>query len=418
VRVRVEHREAGTVTEHEFYSSPIRVGRNSLNDLPLPYPFVSGWHAVIRFDEAAARFYDLGSTNGTTMNDRRIGAGESAAFDGPIQLRIGDLDLVLSRGTLDVAAGQGPPPMADLLESPSRAAPKPSRRWMQAPGTDELKVGAIDTDEPSSRTTPRPNQTAHVPLGQVHATLSALRPMFDEARNARLRYERELHARVGQLPVHLREQAEDFIRREFGDDGSTGSTRAAPGTSSAVAQFSEQLVPELAPPVTDEEAQRFLKRVRDVLEACGKGLIELQNGQEQFGNEMGVRAVKEFTPLHTASSANNVLEYLLDWRHGGPHRVQELVGVFADVMIHQVALINGVVEGCRAILARLDPQEVERHAAKGWGAKDKAKWQSFVAKFREITGEDKVLVELLFGPEFARAYAEVGGEQSPRPEIA
>lgn len=405
VRIRVTHRENGTVSEHEFATSPVRLGRNPLNDLPLPYSFVSGWHAVIRFDETSARYFDLGSTNGTTMDGRRIAAGESAAFDDPVALCIGDLDLVLTRASL--LDGQH----VTQAHDPVAAARKPSRRWMQASGTDELKAGAIDTLDRGPHT-PRPNQTAQVPLGQVHATLAALRPMFDEARDARLRYERELRTRVGALPSHLREQAETFIRREFGDDGSPAA-RGGPGSAGAVAAFSEQMVPELAPPTTAEEAERFLKRVRDVLEACAKGMVELQNGQEQFGNEMGVRAVKEFTPLHTAASANNVLEYLLDWRHGGPHRVQELVGVFADVMIHQVALINGMVEGCRAVLARLDPEEIERLTPAGWGDKSPKKWQTFLARYRDLA-EDKALVELLFGAEFARAYAEVGGEQSPK----
>jgi type VI secretion system FHA domain protein len=402
VHIRVKHRGNGSVSEHEFATSPIRVGRNPLNDLSLPYSFVSGWHAVIRFDEASARFFDLGSTNGTTQDGRRISAGESAAFDGPVSLRIGDLDLVLTREGAEAAVA-GPAELA-----PVQVERKPKNRWMQSSGTDELRAGAIDTDDRSGRSTPRPNQTAHVPLGQVHATLASLRPMFDEVRESRQTYERELRARVSALPVHLRDQAETFIRREFGDEGPSRAGGGGP-----VASFSEQLVPELSPPTTSEEAERFLKRIRDVLEACAKGMVELQNGQEQFGNEMGVRAVKEFTPLHTAASANNVLEYLLDWRHGGPHRVQELVGVFADVMIHQVALINGLVEGTRALLARLDPEEIERLTPGGWGDKSRAKWQTYVARHKELA-DDKALVELLFGPEFARAYAEVGGEQSPK----
>jgi len=407
VHIRVENRDTGMVSEHEFASSPVRLGRNPLNDLALPYSFVSGWHAVIRFDEDSARFFDLGSTNGTTQDGRRIGAGESAEFDGPIALRIGDLDIVLSRD--QSANGMAIPSATAVAAVPAER--KPKGRWMQSSGTDELRAGAIDTDDRAGRATPRPNQTAHVPLGQVHATLAALRPMFDEARDARLRYERELHARIGSLPAHLRDQTETFIRREFGDEGPQRAGGAGP-----VAAFSEHVVPELSPPTTNEEAERFLKRIRDVLEACAKGIVELQNGQEQFGNEMGVRAVKEFTPLHTAASANNVLEYLLDWRHGGPHRVQELVGVFADVMIHQVALINGMVEGCRALLARLDPEEIERLTPGGWGDKSRTKWQTYLARYRELA-DDKALVEPLFGPEFARAYAEVGGEQSPKPQL-
>lgn len=417
VRIRVEHREAGTVTEYEFHSSPVRIGRNPLNDLSLPFSFVSGWHAVIRFDEESARFFDLGSTNGTLWEDgRRIAAGESASIDmPPVRLQIGDLDLVMSR--------EGAPRRSSPSASESQrgrthiatpqAAPQadgPGRRYMQASGTQPNRAGAIDTDDPASLHTPRPDQTSHMPVSLVHGLLAALRPAFDEAKAAQGRYERELRARIGQLPSHLREQAEAFVRREFGEVRGGGGGGGTPGADAALARFCAQLVPELPAPTMADEAEGLLARVRDVLEACAKGIVELQNGQEQFGNEMGVRAVKEFTQLHTASSANNVLEYLLDWRHGGPQRVQELVGMFADMMIHQVALIGGVAEGARAVLGQLAPEEIERRASGGFGKK--AAWQAFVQRHRDIAGDDRALLQILFGPEFARAYAEVGGEQA------
>ena len=119
VRIRVTNRETGTVSEHEFATSPVRLGRNPLNDLPLPYSFVSGWHAVIRFDEASARYFDLGSTNGTTLEGRRIGAGESAEFDDPVGLCVGDLDLVLTRASL--LDGQ------HITQAPIRSRPRASR---------------------------------------------------------------------------------------------------------------------------------------------------------------------------------------------------------------------------------------------------------------------------------------------------
>ena len=143
--------------------------------------------------------------------------------------------------------------------------------------------------------------------------------------------------------------------------------------------------------------------------ACAKGLVELQKGQEQFGQEMGVKAIKEFTPLHVAGSASEALQYLLDFRHGGPQRTQELVGVFADLMIHQVALLNGVAEGARALLDTLDPDAIEREV--GGGFSHRGRWNGFVKRHRELSSEDRQWMEVVFGPEFSRAYAQVGGEQ-------
>jgi type VI secretion system FHA domain protein len=383
------------------------VGRNPLNDLSLPYPFVSGWHAVIRFDDRIARFFDLGSTNGTLKDGRKVEVGESVAFDEPVTVQLGDLDLVMSRAA---------------ESSTTASEPARPRTWMRAPRVDEARVGEIDTDNPAQPGLPPldASQTARVPMQQIHEAMAALRPYHDTLNDARLQFEQQLRARIGQLPPHVREQAEVFIRREFPYGGpdrprSTPPTAAVPPSAGPgnVAALAEQLLPQLPPPASTAEVERFLACVRDVLETCAKGLVELQNGQEQFGREMGVKAIKEFTPLHVAASARDVLDYMLDFRHGGPHRMQELVGVFADIMIHQVALLNGVAEGGRALLAQLDPDEIERQIGRGWGKKLQQKWERFVARHKELTSEDRMVTEILFGPEFARAYAEVGGEQAP-----
>jgi type VI secretion system protein len=170
------------------------------------------------------------------------------------------------------------------------------------------------------------------------------------------------------------------------------------------------LRPDEEPPRTGHDVARFLSCVEDILRASAKAFVELQRGQEQFGHEMGVRTLKEFTALHAAGTPDSVLRYLLDWQSGGPHRTQELVGAYADLMIHQVALLNGVMEGVRALLARLAPAEIERGVTAAWPTRTAAVWKAYVERYRRLAGDDKTVTEIVFGPEFARAYAEVGGE--------
>ena len=71
------------------------------------------------------------------------------------------------------------------------------------------------------------------------------------------------------------------------------------------------------------------------------------------------------------------------------------------------------------MLGRVEPYEIDRLVGGGWRNKSNAKWRAYVKRFREVSGDQKLLTELLFGPEFARAYAEVGGEQiSPKTQPA
>ncbi|MFO0634406.1 MAG: type VI secretion system-associated FHA domain protein [Nannocystaceae bacterium] len=422
ISITVFDAETGTTSEYSFTKSPVRIGRNPLNDLSLPFPFVSGWHAIVRFDDEAARFFDLGSTNGTLLDGRKVQAGEPVDIGEMLSVTIGKLELRLSRGADRAAAAVAATP----------AAPTP---WATAPAVMPTAawavVGAIEPGQLAARhTAAAPAGTAHVPMHEIHEAVSALRPAVDQYRRSWAAVFAAVHRVLSTMDAGTRQFALSVLQREFPDldhEPEFAQTLAQAGVSAAaarpaaggevgqVAQLARAVRAGEEPPRTPEESARFLRCVEDVLRASAKAFVELQKGQEQFGNEMGVRTIKEFTPLHAAGTADNVLKYLLDWQVGGPHRTQELVGVYADLMIHQVALINGMLEGARGLLARLDPGEIERSVTAAWPTRGAALWKQYMQRHRELMESDRLLTEALFGPEFARAYAEVGGEGGGRP---
>lgn len=472
VIITVFDSEQRTTTDYTFNKSPIRIGRNPLNDLALPFPFVSGWHAVVRFDENQPRFYDLGSTNGTLYEGRRIQPGEPLDVGDLLSVTIGRLELRMRRGDADAASNTAPMsappqprtagPVAPTAIQPA-AIPPPGPNAIRGlevpmPGTSAPSAPFQPTGPfpaipqtshpppmpssppsvpPSPPSMPPPVQdpgpmpfpagdggTAHVQMGAVHEAIKRARPRYDALRQAAESLIAELSAALPTMPPPLQQLAVPMLAREYPElaalpqfaelaarvgakvpESSGGSV-----SSASVRRLSEKVRPDEPVPASPQEADRFLECVADVLVAAAGALIELQKGQEQFGNEMGVRVIKEFTPLHAAGTPENLLRYLLDWNKGGPHRTQELRGVYADIMIHQVALIRGVVEGARAMIARLDPRDIERGLASAWPSKSAAAWKAYEKLWRELSSEDRKITEVVFGPEFARAYAEVGGE--------
>jgi type VI secretion system protein len=183
--------------------------------------------------------------------------------------------------------------------------------------------------------------------------------------------------------------------------------------------FSESYAGE-APPATPRDLQLLLERVADVLETFGRSFVELHRGYEEFGSEMGVRAVQSEGVVHRARDASQLLSYLLDLQGGG--RERELQRAFADFMLHQVALLRGVVEGGRALLGHLSPDEVSARTPKGmWPLRAAALWKAFEDRFHELADEESALTEVLFGKEFARAYAAIvgggsgDGSEGPQP---
>lgn len=426
LHITVFDAETGTTSEYKFANSPVRIGRNPLNDLSLPFAFVSGWHAVIRFDDESARFFDLGSTNGTLLDGRRVQAGEPVEIGELLSVTIGKLELRMSRG---VATHTRTPAPGDLRQDAAWSTPgavAPTAAWQVVAGTPG---GAPSFPAPVRGAGPAPAGTAHVPMHEIHDAVSGLRPHVDGYRRSWQGVLVALHQTLSRMDAGTRQFALTVVQREFpevvheaefqsllAEAGVATTTPVAAASSSAsdtsplVAKLARAVRAGEEPPRGGDETARFLQCVEDVLRASAKAFVELQKGQEQFGNEMGVRTIKEFTPLHAAGTAENVLTYLLDWT-GGRHRTQELVGIYADLMIHQVALINGVLEGARGLLARLDPGEIERSVTTPWPTRGAALWKQYSQRHKELLESDRLLTEAIFGPEFARAYAEVGGSR-------
>jgi type VI secretion system protein len=445
--------ETGTTSEHTFTNSPVRIGRNPLNDLPLPFAFVSGWHAIVRFDDVSARFFDLGSTNGTLLDGRRVQAGESVNIVDTLSVTIGRLELRFGRESTSsqgVSTGVDAPawpaaathaPPAPVGHPPygapvphAAAVPYPVAPVGVAPqprGWGSIASGTIDPERVVPRTAGAAAGTAHVPMSEIHQAVARVRAQVDAWRQSWTSLAGSLRQILTPMDPATRLFALTMLQREYpglvhepefaewmkhaGMPATAAPAARAGGDLELVKRLSEALRPGEEPPRSPEEATRFLQCVEDVMRASAKAFVELQKGQEQFGNEMGVRTIKEFTPLHAAGTAENVLKYLLDWQAGGPHRTQELVGVYADLMIHQVALINGVMEGARGLLSRLDPGGLERSVSAAWPTRAAALWKHFVQRYQHLIEDDRHLTEAIFGPEFSRAYAEVGGEGSRHP---
>ncbi|HEY8461545.1 MAG TPA: DUF3616 domain-containing protein, partial [Blastocatellia bacterium] len=64
----------GSVVERDITKNEVAIGKGPQNDIILPDASVSTAHAVIRFEDGVFKIADLGSRNGTLVNDSRIGS--------------------------------------------------------------------------------------------------------------------------------------------------------------------------------------------------------------------------------------------------------------------------------------------------------------------------------------------------------
>jgi len=62
----------GSVVERDLTQNEVAIGKGPQNDIILTDASVSSTHAVIRFEDGVYTISDLGSRNGTQVNDARI----------------------------------------------------------------------------------------------------------------------------------------------------------------------------------------------------------------------------------------------------------------------------------------------------------------------------------------------------------
>ncbi len=471
--IRVENTEASSSSQSAYIKSPIRIGRGELNDLQLDYPFVSTWHAVLRFEEDEVTFVDLGSTNGSFLGDRRLEKNVPVVLGAGDELRIGSLKLHVTRRQLAQAEARRSSsntqfalrvadipsisaPAARPVAAPAPAAPPPppaaapaAVRAVPAAPAPVLHEPAWPEPVPRSASPAAPappagpSAAAAAALENASWQLGVLHEALAEAsRNMDTAVEQAL---VGLTPADRQEAlalvAGRFPRAARSVPSAPSSApaeaqpyRAAPaptapepapishGADSGLAEvalrllrtFGEAYLPSSVSLDSREAVQTFLGAAAELFETAARSFVELRSGYDEFGREMGIRVARGEGPVASARDSRELLAYLLAPSQGTA-RAAELGSAFADLMMHQLALLAGVTGGARDVLARLSPEEIlaELESEGGLSLKVKtlregAQWRAFLDRYRELE-EEGTLTATLFGKSFLRAYAAVAG---------
>ena len=95
--IQIEKTKERTAETCAFAQSPVRIGRNPLNDVELDDGYVSQWHGVIRFDETHTTYLDLGSTNPSLVDGKPIERNVEIPITEGTDLRIGSFRLHVIR---------------------------------------------------------------------------------------------------------------------------------------------------------------------------------------------------------------------------------------------------------------------------------------------------------------------------------
>ena len=502
--IRIKDVESKPPMEKQFVftTSPVRIGRNQLNDISLPRPFVSLFHAVVRFDKSSISIVDLGSTNGVLVGGQRIEKNVPAQIKPGMEVSIGSVQFQFSRDSKAVkdtssrltqfraladimneapaikgeALSFKPTPVQDrkqeqrttllpsldsLLAEEQPEVTGESPRTILAPAMDSSEEAtSLDLKTVQEEEAPQPRKSIPVPpmvkqrtvsnvqvlpqapggAAALQNTIQQLVPLYNSYRTAWKMLHQGLAKGVDSLHPHDREQLVVQLQRRMPEmtqepafqeiaknvgrpvqvEPATGAPAAAhAGPSNRLDVLSRELLNRFVRSYlsdnkglqSEAEIQRFMEHMAEVLETFGRAFIELRQGHDQFGQQMAVPMTNDQNPLTRMRSTREILRYLLDFKVAdSANRVQELMGGFVDVMIHQIALLNGMREGVKGLLQRLDPEILSRGIGGFWPFNLSKRWEKYTEQHRAFLEEERELTAVLFGPEFAKAYLAIVGD--------
>ncbi|MDP9151420.1 MAG: FHA domain-containing protein [Myxococcota bacterium] len=415
-RVRYWSMDQSVKGERIVFHLPMRIGRNGLNHVQILQPYVSDFHAVIESVDGQLCVRDLNSKNGLfAPSGSRLEPNLAAPLApmGNAFVLGGLLQLQLEVFEHDRSLGERVSGMSGTVVG-NRAmleAGRPARQ--AAPG--EPRYGA-PAEPPVARGSSPPARPS-LPVGPAN-------PPWGDAAHGRAPPNA---GPSGQPPWQP--------RREDGSVPGPPPPAGAGGVSRSTQHFQmgvetmafmglRELANSLVPGIpleTTGDVARFLTKLHDSVEVFCRCFVPLREGYAQFVSDMDLRRAASLRSLNHSVSAMAVeiardpaalALGLLDWRNHDYDAPGVVQGIFADLMIHQLALLESVLRGVKALLDELSPNRIEQivraERSVGLGAflgRYRALWRAFQVHYEELTNETRTF-EVVFGPDFAATYRE------------
>ena len=384
--------------EYVFTGDVVTLGRTAGNDVILPDTDkrVSGKHARLELRDGAWHVTDVGSTNGTYLNDKKVEAKKAHGLKSGDRMSLG---LFQIRVEIEVAG--------DFA-----ATLKPAD-----PGGRAAQVAEAVALEYAHRAGDSPEARAEALRSVLKNGLAGLSP--DQAKGV-----------VAEIRGLL----------EAEDGGGAGAAprakaEAAPAPAAAPGELGGKQLQELAAHFlgdvkfeTPEQVEKFCKLVEQSVEVtlewvsnCLKGRKEFES---QFNADLTLVFAKGGNPIKSAGSPKEIGRWLLDFRSKRDleQTKMQLDNAFKDLTMHQLGLLAGVQECLKALLGKLEPKVIEQEAlaqARGFSGMmaklnvAKKAWETYTEKHKEMFEENSKLFNELIYPNIRKGYLSSHAEDGP-----
>ncbi len=195
----------------------------------------------------------------------------------------------------------------------------------------------------------------------------------------------------------------------------------SPATQTSLEQTALQGLDHLSrsflgrPLQTAEDVTSFTNNLEQTLSVFFRFFVALQMGQDQFKKALDIKALGSGrdNPVERVKDGNELSALLLAKESSAS--ITELEHAFKNIMLHQVALINGLMAGVRTLLAKLSPKSIAKEAATEHRfINPKTLWPTYERIHRDLAEEDNETFETIFGKQFSKAYSDLVGQKAGR----
>jgi len=442
--MRVVNTQDGSVLERTFDRSPVRIGRSSLNELPIQAPFVSQYHAVLEFDGNRVSLRDLGSTNGTALR-----TSGRVPPNTPIDLAGHNYEFAIVSLWFQLFPVKDVAPVAP--EKKKREGTILSmdvgelQKLMQASGAPSVPpppMGGPDMSRDALARLKPTYEEYRATWGKLYREMFSAASTLDAGSRARL-----LQQMVAEMTAVQHEGDFQRLATHFGlpppAPGGAGAAGAAGKDATreesvalqAMRDLASSFVPQRGPLERVVDVVAFAQKMQDTLDVFFKCFLPLRDGHKQFTTQMDIKRTRSprdimnaARAVETAKDPRELAARVLDFSDPTNEGSRAIESTFAEVMVHQVAMLNGVMRGVRSLLAKLAPASIEaelqnprRRAAQGSTLgpfRYKTLWEVYQEVYGDFAEDEKQAFMLIFGPEFVHAYSELAGEPVAGPPAA
>jgi type VI secretion system FHA domain protein len=392
-----------------FEQQVVTIGRGDSSDLVLkdPQRKISSRHAEIRAKATSWVLVDVGSTNGTKLNDVRLTPRSEYVLHHGDRITLGDFLLTFEAGI---------PPQA--LESPGSVVLPVASVPPSLSSVDEIDrllyllrcayANPEDSDHKDHLETLFRRAVAQLDCQAGQSLLGSLR--------------NRLSTRASPVESERPSRAAEPVRPAGPSPRSAGSELATADFLELARRFCENLDKPLSRDLLDQ----LVRRIENVLQVVFAGLADAVKGRREFQREFEVEATRILdwapNPIKHAETAAEIASLLLDPRSQKLSEDQAktfLKEVFQDLTLHQLGLMAGFRECVRGLLKEFDPVVLNKggkgeSTGKGIGLlggkgvrTDAAAWRRFLEKYRQLTEEEVRVFEQILAPHFAKGYLSI-----------